>query len=143
MKTKLKKAKRPFSVTILAFGVLSFVLLQLTRIVSSIRQSQFLANLPLSISPVYLVLTGVVWTGIGLVNLIGVWRGQPWAARVMWWSVFGYSIFYWLDELMLKESPLRTTNWPFQIILNVLTLVMAYGFFKLPKVERFIGECNE
>ena len=63
------KPKRPFSVTILAFGVLSFVLLQLTRMVSGFQQRQFLASLPLSIPPVYFVITGLVWAAIGLVNL--------------------------------------------------------------------------
>jgi hypothetical protein len=143
MKTTNKKPKRPFSVTVLGFGVLISVLLQLTRMVSGIIQSQLITRLPLSISPVYFIITGLVWAVVGLINIYSTWLGKSWAAGVVWWSTVGYSLYYWLDELLVKQSPLRTTNWPFLITLNLLILVITYGFFRLPKVDRFIGECNE
>jgi hypothetical protein len=137
------RAKRPFSVTILVFGVLSFVLLQLTRMVMGIAQWQFLAELPMSASPLYIVSSGLFWGVIGVTLCIGLWLGRLWAIPATRWSAVIFSIYYWIDQSLIMDNPLRSTNWPFLIAFNLIVLFFIYGFFLLPKVNQFFGEKDE
>src|SRR4030042_4223594 len=80
--TASTRISRPASVTILAIGVLIITVINLVRLILSIRDWEFLASWP-GVSPLYITLTGLIWTLTGLILLWGLWREKNWAPRRM------------------------------------------------------------
>ncbi len=96
--------RRPFSVTLLALGVLTIASLNLVRFVQAVRQWSFLASLP-SEPPLYLVLTALIWIATGVPLVWGLWKGKAWApARCRAFTV-AYAAYFWLERLFLFGRP--------------------------------------
>jgi hypothetical protein len=135
--------KRPFSVTLLAFGVLSFTGVNILRLVEAVRQWQLLTSLPLEISPLYLALTGLFWGLLGFIILWGFWRGRPWGPFGLRILAVAFAIFFWFDRLFLVQIPSRTVNWPF--LLGVTILILFFVFWSLAQkpVKQYFGEMHD
>jgi uncharacterized membrane protein (DUF2068 family) len=104
-------------------GVLMISGIHLLRFIQTIRQWEFLGEL-LSISPLYLAATGLFWGGVGLILAWGLWRGRRWAPVLTLSAALAYSLYYWLDRLLLSgERP--GTNWPFATAANVVLLFLS------------------
>ena len=99
-----KRPHRPFSVTLLALGVLTITSLNLVRFVQAIRQWNFLASLPTE-SPLYLVLTALIWIAAGGPLVWGLWRGKIWAPARCRAFTIAYVVFFWLERLFLFGRP--------------------------------------
>ena len=97
--------KRPLSVTLLALGVLSFTGVNCLRFIEVIRQWPLLSSLPLKTSPIFLGLTGLLWTLVGLPIFWGLWRGRPWGARGIKVLMVVYAAIFWIDRLLLVQVP--------------------------------------
>jgi H+/Cl- antiporter ClcA len=137
------KRKRPWSVTWLALGVLSLVAVYLTRFGTTVSQWDFLSRLPLSISPFYLAVTGLIW-GLSALPLVwGLWRGKEWSHKAMRVYSLLFTLYYWLEEWLIESNPLRNTNWPFLLTLTVVLLILVFWTISRPKARNFFGEKNE
>jgi hypothetical protein len=115
-------------VTLLAVGVLTIASLHLLRLVEAVRQWEFLAGLT-GVSPIYLVLTGLIWASAGLPLFWGLWRGYARAARFAPGYLLVYALYYWLDRLLVANRAISLTNWPVTAGLTVVGL--AYTFWVL------------
>jgi hypothetical protein len=133
--------RRPLSVTILAIGVLIFAGINLTRFVVSIQQHEYLASL-LPISPYYLTISGLVWLVIGLILVWGIWSGRRWAVPATLAGALAYSLYYWVDRLLLAADK-PGYNWLFSAAANLLLLGMVYWALKNRKAKLFFGELND
>jgi len=91
--------QRPFSVTLLAIGVLSLTSLHLARFILAIRQWSFIVASPANISPLYLIVTGLLWGLAGLPLAWGLWRGWEWASKTLIGFSGAYAFYYWLVSL--------------------------------------------
>lgn len=143
------RVKRPRSVTLLALGVLIIAAINLTRFVLSLRYWDFLASQP-GISPLYLAVTGLIWTLAGTCLVWGLWRARIWAPRLMQAVALTYALYYWLDLLLLKNHPLTgaagalrlalPTNWLFSA--GVTALCLAYMVWTLgrKKVKAYFDQ---
>ncbi len=137
----------------LAVGVLIFTVINLTRFVLSLRHWNFLATQP-GVSPLYLALSGFIWTLAGIYLLWGLWRAKTWAPRLMQAEALTYALYYWLDLLFLKDHPLSESvndlsvvlpiNWKFSAVITVVCLgfvLWALGrsrvktYFRLDKTQ--------
>src|SRR4030042_6295620 len=78
----LPRIRCPGSVTILMVGVLIITALNLTRLVLAIKEWDFLVSWP-GVSPLYILLTGLIWTLAGIPLLWGLWRAKNWAPRLV------------------------------------------------------------
>jgi len=108
-----------------------------------IVQWQFLAGLPMSVSPLYIISSGLSWGVIGVILGIGLWLGQPRMKPATRWAAITFTVYYWIDQLWIMDNPFRNTNWPFLIAFNLIALFIIYSFFLLPKVNQFFGEKHE
>jgi hypothetical protein len=115
-------------VTLLAVGVLIIASLHLLRLVEAVRQWEFLTGLT-GVSPVYLVLTGLIWASAGLPLFWGLWRGYARAARFAPGYLLVFALYYWLDRILVANRALSLTNWPVTAALTVVGL--AYTFWVL------------
>ena len=87
------RTPRPGSVTILALGVLIITVINLMRLVLSTRYWEFLASRT-GISPLYMILTGLIWTLAGSILLWGLWKAKIWAPRLMQAVALTYALYY-------------------------------------------------
>lgn len=129
------KTSRPFSVTLLTLGVLILAVMNLTRLVRGAMLWDFLAEI-LPLSPLYFVLTGLIWTLTGGALLWGLWRGETWTPRFTMLAALAYSLYFWIDRLFLASSA-RMINWPFAAAANLLLLVWMWWIFRRPGTKAF------
>lgn len=142
------KLRRPGSVTILMLGVLIITALNLTRFVLGIREWGFLAAQP-GVIPVYIVLTGLIWTLAGASLLVGLWRAKNWAPRLLQAVALTYALYFWLDQVFLVDHPVGSTvgagraflpaNWQFAAGVTVLSLVYLAWTLNRRKVKAYFG----
>jgi len=133
--------KAPCSVTLLIIGVLIFTSTSLIRGVQALLQWEFLQEL-LPISPLYLALSGFLWGAAGLPLIVGLVKGRRWALRFTLAAVLAYSIYYWLDRLLLT-SDRGESNWLFAIVLNLLLLLLVSWIQSRPRVKAFFGVSHD
>lgn len=136
---QIEKPKRPFSVTLLAFGVLIIAVLNLTRLLSAIRFWPFLQEI-LPFSGLYLVGTGLIWAGFGLPLFWGLWHGLPWSPGITRIAAVAYLIYYWLDRLLLANHPGREANLPFAVGASLVGLVWIAWTLSRPKAMIFFRQ---
>jgi hypothetical protein len=117
--------------------VLTITAANLVRLVQAIQQWQFLTEL-LSVSPLYLAASGFIWTTAGLVLAWGLWRGRRWAPGLMRLFALAYSLYYWLDRLLLRTAG-PGSNWPFTAVANLVLLIFIFRVLSRPRVKKYFG----
>lgn len=145
-KTASFRIPRPFSVTILACGVLIITVINLVRLILSIRNWGFLASLP-GVSPIYIAISGFIWTLAGATLLWGLWRAKAWAPRLMQAVALTYALYYWLDVVFLEAHPLGgavetillPVNWPFAAGITVVCLAYMAWTLGRRKVRAYFN----
>ncbi len=138
---------RPFRVTILALGVLIITVTNLVRLVLSIRDWDFLATRP-GISPLYIALTGLVWTLAGVCLIWGLWSRKSWAPRLLRALVLTYALYYWLDKVFLESHALSgagraillPVNWPFTAGITIVCLAFAEWIMSRRNVRAYFHQ---
>jgi len=128
------KPRRPFPVTLLAYGVLCFTALNAVRFGAALVQWQVLAEFASAAYATYIAVTGLVWALIGLALFSAIWlalKGARWGGLAAITTYLGY---YWLDRLLIQKMPAQ--NAPFVLgvqavllLFGVLTLLGAKGYF--------------
>ena len=141
---------RPRAVTLLALGVLTIASLNLLRWVLALSTWDFLSGWP-GVSPLYLLLTGLIWSLVAWPVGVGLWKGKPWAPRWARGLAGVYTIYFWLERLFLYDRPAAAAllqpylpnNWVFLVGLNLIGLVMVYWILVRPKTIEFFGDVHE
>jgi hypothetical protein len=129
---------RPLGVTLLAFGVLMIAGFNLVRGIQAAIQWQFLSPL-LSGLPLYQGLSGFLWAVVGVPLAGGLWRGIPWAARLMRWATLLYSVYFWLDRLLLRRGA-EPANLPFTLGLTALVITFVFWTLSKASVRAYFGD---
>lgn len=144
-----QRTSRPFSVTLLALGVLIITAVNLVRLVLSVRDWGFLTLLP-GVSPLYIAATGFIWTLIGLFLLWGLWKAKAWASRLMQAVALTYALYYWLDQVFLENHAANGTiraimlpiNWPFAAGITVACLAYTAWTLNRRVVKAYFGQLD-
>jgi hypothetical protein len=132
-------AARPFSVTVIAVVVLYVAATNLLRAIQSFLNWNVLAEL-LSFSPAYLTISGLAWSISGAWLVWGLWRGRAWARRFSVVFFLAYSIYFWIDRLLLPGSSIRNNNWIFQVCLQILVFLILIWIMSRKRTRRYFGE---
>jgi hypothetical protein len=140
--------KRPWSVTTLVLLVLIIAVINLIRFLLSIRDWDFIASRS-SVSPLYLALTGLIWTVAGIFLLWGLWRAKPWTPNLMQAVGLTYALYYWLDQIFLKDHQFSETtgairavlptNWLFAALVTAVFLGWMEWVLSRKKVKIYFG----
>jgi len=148
---EVKLTPRPWSVTLLALGVLILAGLNLARFVLSLQNWTFLASQP-GVSPYYLAISGFVWTVAGSFLDWGLWRGKAWAPKLMQAVALTYALYYWLDLLFLRDHPVSgasgairailPTNWQFSAGVTVICLTFMVWTLGRSKVKVYFSQLS-
>lgn len=133
--------QRPFSVTLLTLGVLSIAGFNIVRGYQAIRQWDFISEY-LSVSPVYLASSGLIWGTAGLVICAAVWLHLRWARRATMAFALVYSLYYWIDRLLVSSDK-PGTNFLFAVIFNFALLVSILWVLSRPTAKAYFGVMHE
>jgi hypothetical protein len=129
--------RRPLGVTILILVVLIFTSLNTLRLVTVIRTRDFLLDASLDVPVMYLLITGMFWTGFGLPLLYGLWTRRNWIPTTIMAAVVLYCCYYWFDRLLMAESSVIENRWPFALALTILTLSLTILTLTHAKAKEF------
>ena len=132
---------RPLSVTLLALGVLTIAGFNLIRFYQAIRLWGFLSEFP-TLSPLYLVLSGLIWGVAGVLLAWGLWRGYALARRFTLIFAVAYTLYDWIDRLWISKPGL-SANLPFAAGLNLILLLVTLWILTRPRVRTFFGAMHE
>lgn len=135
--------KRPWLVLLLLVISLIFTASAVMRVWNGVQYWGFLDDLPMSVSPLYLVVTGSVWGIFGILAAIWVWWGQSRASQLVTTGALVYSLQFWLEQLFVMTNPLRRVNWPFLAVLTVVSLLIVFLSFRHSQVRKFYGGRHE
>ncbi len=140
--------KRPWNVTLLMLLVLIITIINLIRFVLSIRYWSFLSSLG-AVSPLYLALTGLTWGVVGAVLIWGSWKARAWAPKLMQAMGLSFALYYWLDQVFLKDHPISTApgairvlvpaNWQFAALVTLVILAFMEWSLSRAKVKAYFG----
>jgi hypothetical protein len=137
------RQRRPFLVTLLTLGVLSFTVLQSARFYLGIKQWSFISSTLSAGMAAYIVLTGFVWAGVSALNISGLWRGRRWARRLTLITVATFSLYYWIDRLIVSHGTTDRTNLAFSLILNTLILLGIIWILRRRDSRAFFGDSHD
>jgi len=126
--------KRPFSVTILLWLVLSLTAWSGLRLASAILWWGALLEFASPPGPWYISISAGVGlvTGIGL--LWGMWQAQPWIRAALIGAGAGFTLWYWCDRLVIQSLH---ANWPFALGATALLLVIVMICVAHPRTKEF------
>jgi hypothetical protein len=130
---------RPFSVTLLAIGVLTIAGIHLIRLLQTIQNWDFLAGLP-GVPPLYMALTGLVWAAVGFPLGISLWRGASHALPAVRLMTAAYIIYDWFNRSFAayrSGSLAASFAWGFSALLTVILLVCVLWITSRPRVKAY------
>lgn len=131
-----RRPPRPFSVTLLALGVLIIAGIHWVRFSEAIAQRNFLLEIAPNLFP-YLLSSGLIWGTLWLLLAWGLWLGKRWARRGTLIVTPIYGLYYWLDRLLLRRNNLYDI--PFWLATTLLVLLFIFGVLTRPKVRDFFN----
>jgi len=126
------------SVTLLAFGVLIIAGINWVRLWQAIDQWQFIGELYPAL-PYYQALSGLFWSLAGFPLAWGLWHGSDRAAHWIRWVALAYTIYIWLDRLILRRG-VELTNLFFTLSANALILITVIWIMSRPNVRAFFQQ---
>lgn len=140
---RIQIQKRPFCVTLLVIGVICFIVLHIVRVISAIGQWRFLNTLLGNVIPVYIFFTGLCWSIAGSITAYGLWSGKRWAKRFTIIAALVFTLLYWVDQLLIMANQIRSTNWPFLVLVNLIILILLIWLLNCKAVKTYLGVNNE
>lgn len=120
---------RPLSVTMLGVGVLILMVFYLTRLIGSIAQWQILTELSIPGAPLYLLISGVVWSVLLLIWGAGLWWGHPLARRAGLAVLPAWTAFFIIERLAFTQLTGPSSSDTFWI--TACLLFCAWGMWTL------------
>jgi Na+/melibiose symporter-like transporter len=123
---------RPIRVTLLALLVLFFALLNLLRLGESIYFWKTL--LEYGTQPLYLALSGGFWVIVCFLLVWGLWVGKRWIWLATVIGTVVYSVWYWLDRLLLQQPH---TNNAFVLGATVVILLLIFLVLFSSRTRRY------
>ena len=126
--------KRPFSVTILLWLVLSLTAWSGLRLVTAILWRSTLHEFTPSPGPAYIAISGAAWLLAGIGLLWGMWQAKVWIRSALLGTGAGFFVWYWCDRLLLQFPH---TNWPFALAITILILIFLSVCVFLPGTKTF------
>jgi len=139
---KKASAKVFWIVTALVVLVLSFVLIQSSRLWMAVRLSAMIENRYPAVSAGYLAITGGLWAAAGLLVVWRLLRRDSFALLSLKVIAVGYSLIYWVEQFWMTKSELRSINWTFSAGLNFLLLLFLFILLSHPFVRNIFGDRN-
>ena len=119
--------KRSAILIILSIVTLSISLLGWLRLFVAIGDWNYLGEVAPAVLPVYLAISGMIWAVIGMVSAVGIWFRKRWSLILLACAVASFTIWYWMDKLLLSANPEAVSNLAFSLVLTICILAFFTG----------------
>ena len=129
--------KRPFSVTILLWLVLTLTAWSGLRLSTAILWWGTLLEFAESPGPLYIAVSAGVWLVVGIGLLWGMWQAKAWTRYTLIGVGAGFGIWYWCDRLLFQSA---RENWPFATGATVLLLIVVIVCIFHPSTKEFFTQ---
>jgi hypothetical protein len=129
--------KRPLSVTILLWLVLSLTVWSGLRLYSAIQWWGTLFEFASSPGPWYITISGGIWLIVSILLLWGMWQAKAWIRFALLGAGAGFSVWYWSDRLLFQMS---SANWLFVLLGNILLLIVLTVCVFVPSTNTFLSK---
>lgn len=129
--------KRPFSVTILVWLVLSLTVWSGLRLYSAIQWWSTLLEFASPPGPWYIVISGGIWLMVSMLLFWGMWQATVWIQYALLGAGAGFTVWYWSDRLLFQMS---SENWPFMLVGTVLLLILVTICVTHPNTKTFFTQ---
>jgi hypothetical protein len=129
--------KRPFSVTILLWLVLSLTAWSSLRLYSAIQWWDALLEFASPPGPWYIAISGGVWLIVSLALLGGMWQTTAWIRFALLGAGAGFMVWYWSDRFLFQMS---NTNWLFALVTTILLLITLSVCVFVPSTKTFLSK---
>ena len=134
----LRKGSQIFTPIILAI----FTLFGFLRLYGSLALWNYLTEIGLRNSTLYLSITGFIWGITGITGLFVYIRKRKWAMNYMRILSLVFSAWFWLDMEIFQPQGEQIRNRLFLLILNILILGMIFGSSVLLRYEYSVIKKN-
>jgi len=134
------KIGRPFSVTILALIVLIVAGFYWIGTWPALSLWLNPSTVNFSIAPFVFVLQTVGWAILFTVTFWGLWRGKPWGARLYRGVTLFYFLVYWLQQIFLVQSDVRSANVFFLGFFSISYCLLSWWILSRPNSRVYFGE---
>jgi len=94
------------------------------RFQQAIANWAYLISLGADVLPLYLAVSGAVWSIVSLVAAVGLWFYQRWAVIGTGVGALLFTVWYWLDRLFLTPAADGQANVWFVVGVNAILLVV-------------------
>jgi hypothetical protein len=120
-------ARRSAVLIILAGVTLAISLVGWLRLLVAIGGWNYLGEIAPAVLPVYLAISGMIWALIGMVSAVGIWFRKRWAVILLGCAVISFTVWYWLDRLVLSANPDSNANILFSLVFTAGILAYFAG----------------
>src|SRR5690348_10866051 len=114
--------RRPVLITLAALAFCVLAGYNLIGAVNAVQRYTVLRDLPLSVSPAYLLVSSAVWAVAFALFGGGLWRLREWARRGALPLLALYLAQGWFNRLVLAQSDYARTSAPYHLGLHLLIL---------------------
>ena len=129
--------KRPFSVTILLWLVLSLTVWSGLRLASAIQWWSTLREFASPPGPLYISISAGIWLFVSIVLLWGMWQAKAWIQYALLGAGAGFTAWHWCDRFLFQTS---STNWPFALLVTILLLIVLSICVFVPGTKTFLSK---
>jgi hypothetical protein len=117
---------RPRIITIASVVFLFISIFYLVKFIQVILQWQILVSLPLTISPIYLLLDGLIRGCTAVFLSWSLWLGKSWAQTAGMIISTSFVAATWLDLVLIAGPNTLITRWPFNLFLTLIGLPLFW-----------------
>jgi hypothetical protein len=126
--------KRPFSVTILFYLVLSLIAWSILRLFAIIRWWRIIRVYSNNLWPLYVSVSAVIWMVVGSILFWGLKWKKAWIHNALIGAGACYTVWYWCDRIFVQWPH---ANWIFALFATILLLVIGIISVKHPNTILF------
>lgn len=145
-----KKSQKPLSVciqkgahTLLSIILLIFAGFCFLRLYGSLTLWEYLQEIGLRSPPLYLAITGGLWFVTGVIGVFFHLSKHKWSIAYMRILSLVFSVWFWLDLWIFQPQDRQIHNWKFQLLLNILILVLIFGLSALQRYKYYVTKITE
>ena len=138
-KVKTKSIGRTLELKILIAGFLVLSISGWMRFTLAATQWHWLKQVGILVSPVYLVLGGLLWGVIGSGAALGLLFRRKWAVILAKISGLFYFTWFWIDDRLVSVTSMGDYNVVFKLIFSLTALLYVFFVFLLPRQKRYFG----
>jgi hypothetical protein len=130
---------RPRIIIFLSIFLILFSFLYVIKVSQILIQWDILVDLQLAVSPLFLLMDGIVWAISAGFLSCSLWLGKPWIRIVGMIISLTYVFRFWLEAIFFAEPSGLNHRWPFNLVLTLIGLSIFWLTLNHPRCQAFFN----